>query len=483
MYLAKPHRAVRRMYEYLQTLYDEVPSYEIVRRFVDKYKQDNAFEVAFALSPDKCKGKFKPAGGSMSAHVLGANLLWELDATPADVICSDGKRYTLSGMIDVYSRRVIVTVEATASSFAIGRLMRKAILKFGVPSEVKIDNGKDYLSNHFASMCDRLQINRVVCPPYSGEYKPHIERFFKRLSHELFEEIDGYIGHSVSDRQALQDQTSHRGKMESRKAWRESHKNGDEFAHNFALKKENLGLAVAVPLSPQELQEVIDAWVENKYETSVHSSLKCTPLEKYHGAVERRMDDERELDILLGMETTRTIRKKGVEWQGMTYWSEIFGDIVGKKVFVLSDNNLGHVYIYDMDKKFICKALNPQMHNIDRSAFTGAVNRYNKKVAKEQKLLEEIRSEEPSYMMDSLMLPESEQVEAVEEKDPLQKTVPKDEPLEMVGEMPIFKSLFEKFCWAIAHGKVDAKIEKLAKKHPESWELACLEQNQNLKVG
>lgn len=137
MYLAKPHRAVRRMYEYLQTLYDDVPSYEIIRKFVDNYKETHTFEVAFAQSPDKAKGKFKPAGGSMSEHVLGANMLWELDATPADVICSDGKRYIISGLIDVYSRRVVMSVESSSSSYAIGRLMRKGILKFGVPSEVK----------------------------------------------------------------------------------------------------------------------------------------------------------------------------------------------------------------------------------------------------------------------------------------------------------------------------------------------------------
>jgi len=483
MYLAKPHRAVRRMYEYLQTMYDDVPSYEIIRKFVDKYKETHAFEVAFAQSPDKAKGKFKPAGGSMSAHVLGANMLWELDATPADVICSDGKRYTISGMIDVYSRRVVMSVEASSSSYAIGRMMRKAILKFGVPSEVKIDNGKDYLSNHFASMCDRLQINRILCPPYSGEYKPHIERFFKTLSHQLFEEIDGYIGHSVADRQALQDQTSHRGKMESRKAWRESHRDGNEFAHKFALKKENMGLVVDVPLSAQELQECIDAWVTQKYETHIHSSLGCTPLERYHGAIERRMDDERELDILLGMETTRIIRKKGIEWQGVRYWSEVFGDIVGQKVYVLSDNNLGHVYIYSMNKEYICKALNPAMHDIDRSAYTGAVKRWNKKVTMRQKLNEEIRAEEPAYTLDSLKLPSKAETIQEPHKDPLAKTQAKEEPLELIGEMPIFKSIYEKFCWAIAHGKVDAKIERLASKNMDSWELAQQTQIQTQKVG
>lgn len=473
MYLAKPHRKVRRMYEYLQTLYEDVPSYEIIRKFIDRYKEENAFDVAFAKSPDKTKGKYKPAGGSMSAHVLAANLLWELDATPADVICSDGKRYTLSGMIDVFSRRVVITVELTSSSYTLARLMRKAILKFGVPSEVKIDNGKDYLSNHFSSICDRLQINQVVCPPYSGEYKPHVERFFKTLSHELFEEIDGYIGHSVADRQNLQDQQSHPQKMESRKAWRESYKDGNEFAHNFALKKENLGLEVSVPLSPQELQTLIDAWIEQKYETRRHGTLGCTPLEKYHGAIERKMEDERELDILLGMETTRTIGKKGIAWQGITYWSELFGDIVGEKVYVLSDNNLGHVYVYSMEKNYLCTALNPAMHNIDKSAFTGANKRYNAKVAKAQKLQEELRRDEPKYMMERFQLPEAQKEEATPtQTDPLAKKPTEEVETQTLDTTPMFTTVFDKLLWAIAHDKVDAKIEKLAIKYPQSWELA-----------
>ena len=220
MMRAKPHRKVRRMYEYLKDIYDDVPSYEVVRRFVEKYKREHEFEISFSMSPERTKGRYKPAGGSMSAGVIAAHQVWELDATPADVICSDGKRYTINGMIDVYSRRVIMSVESSSSSYAVGRMMRKAILKFGVPQTVKIDNGKEYLSEHFASICQRLEIDRVVCPPYSGEYKPHVERFFKTMSHELFEEVDGYIGHSVSDREKIQDQKSHKAKLESRARWR-----------------------------------------------------------------------------------------------------------------------------------------------------------------------------------------------------------------------------------------------------------------------
>ena len=486
MYLEKPHRAVRRMYEYLQEMFEDVPSYETVRKFVDAYKREHTFRVAFAMSPNKAKGSFKPAGGSMSESVLGANLLWELDATPSDVICSDGKRYTLQGMIDVHSRRAVISVEATSSSYAVARLLRKGILKFGVPSEVKIDNGKEYLSEHFASVCDRLAINRVLCPPYSGEYKPHIERFFKTLSHELFEEIDGYLGHNVKDREAIQDQMSHKAKMESRNAWRKSFNDGNEFAHKFALKKENLGLEVQVPLSPQALQACIDTWIERRYETKVHGSLGCTPLEKYHGAVEHRIEDERELDILLGMEATRYIRKKGIEWQGQRYWSEVFGDIVGQKVYVLSDNNMGHVYVYSMKRAFICKALNPAMHNIDRSKFTGATKRWNKLIAKEQKLLDEKRNTAPAYMMDSLKLSkEEEETRQDVHIDPLYKTEEvKEEEIETsLGELPIFKSIFEKFCWAIAHNSVDEKIERLARKNPESWEMALEDQQHIQKVG
>ena len=39
---------------------------------------------------------------------------------------------------------------------------------------------------------------------YSGWEKPHIERFFRTLSHGLIELLPAYIGHCVADRQVIE---------------------------------------------------------------------------------------------------------------------------------------------------------------------------------------------------------------------------------------------------------------------------------------
>ncbi len=489
MILEKPHRKAKRIFEYLQNDFASMPSYETVRKWISDWKSKNYLVYAFASNPDKAKGMYKPAGGSMSEAINFCNEAWELDATPADVICSDGKRYTLSAAIDVYSRRVVVVVEESANYSTLAKVMRKSIKKFGVPENVKIDNGKDYTSNYFAYTCSRLKINQIICPPYSGEYKPHIERFFGTLTRELFEEIDGYIGHNVADREALQSQQMFSKKLESIKEWRARYKDGNEFAKRFGAKKENAGLDVGVPLSKEELQLWIDKWIV-MYENRRHGGIKTSPVNKWNmdvGAV-RTIEDERMLDILLGISITRTIRKKGIEWYGITYWSEMFGDMVGQKVWVLSDDDMESIYIYDLDMNYLFTAVNPEYSNVSRSSFLAANKKWTKKLNKTIKALEELRAEAPERMMErvngevgselmadkprknsagflDMNLVESVATELESAKETVEAEV-------TINGRPVFTKKYDRFLWDLEHEMVDTSTEKLREKYPDMWDMA-----------
>ncbi len=181
-----------------------LPSYDVLNRFYKDWKEKNPLLYEFAKSPDSAKNKFLAAYGSADAKANYKNQFWELDSTPADVICADGKRYSVLAAIDIFSRRVVFHVAETSSSYSVSQLLRKAILKLGIPENVVVDNGKDYTSNHFESICTNLKINMNVVPPFSGDCKPHVERVFGTMARELFEQIPGYIGHSVAERQELQ---------------------------------------------------------------------------------------------------------------------------------------------------------------------------------------------------------------------------------------------------------------------------------------
>jgi len=197
-----------------------MPSYDVLNRFYHEWKKNNPVFYEFAKSPDSAKNKYMPAVGNMSEKAKYKNHYWELDSTPADIICEDGKRYAIMAAIDVFTRRVVFHVSETSSSYSIAQLLRKAILKLGIPENVVIDNGKDYTSNHFMSVCYNLKINPVIVPPFSGDKKPHIERIFGTLSRQLFMQVPGFIGANVAQRSQIQARASFAQKINSIERWR-----------------------------------------------------------------------------------------------------------------------------------------------------------------------------------------------------------------------------------------------------------------------
>ncbi len=482
MILEKPHRQTRAIYRYLQKEHKDIPSYETIRNYVKEWKKEKYLLFEFAKNPDKAVGKYRPAGGNMSEAISFCNELWELDATPADVICADGKRYTLSAALDVFSRRVVIVVEETSNYTTLAKVLRKGIKRFGVPVAVKTDNGKDYTSNNFAFACSRLRINQLLTPPFSGYAKPHVERFFKTLSHELFEELDGYIGHNVADRGALQSQKMFSHKLESIAQWRERYKNGDEFAGRFALKKENHGVDVGVPLSVDELRMWIDKWIE-VYESRTHSGIKTSPMAKWKSDTQpvKTVSDERMLDILLGFSIKRTIRKKGVEWNGVIYFHEEMADKVGSEVWLLSDDDMGKVYVYDIEMNYLFTALNPEYHNVSRSHILNSTKKWTKLLSKTIKGLDELRAEAPDRMKSLLEIEDSkpknntqvvEILEQIREKTEQEETKESVEAKVTLNGRPIFKKFYDRFLWDLENNMVDIGTNNLAEKYPVIWEMA-----------
>jgi len=65
---------------------------------------------------------------------------------------------------------------------------RKALLKFGRPEAVYIDNGKIFISKWFRLACARLKVNHIAAKPYSPASKGKIEKFNCFVS-EFLEEL------------------------------------------------------------------------------------------------------------------------------------------------------------------------------------------------------------------------------------------------------------------------------------------------------
>lgn len=330
---------------------DLIPHESSVRRWVIKWKKENACLFLWRCNPDEWKNKYQLAVGDASEQIERLNQRWEFDSTPTDVMLVDG-RHNLIGVIDVYSRRLKLLVSKTSRATAVAALTRRAIIDWGVPEEAKTDNGADYVSRHMVRVFATLDIEQILCPPFTPEAKPHIERAFRTFSHSIVEFLPGYVGHNVSDRKAI----------EARKS----------FADRLMKKG---GEPINIKLTGEELQRICDDWCEAIYHQNSHGSLAGkTPMEMVRNwtAPVRKISDVRALDILLAEAPqdggTRIIRKKGIQVDNIYYMADEIVAYVGQKVRVLLDaTDLGTIYCFGEEGGFLFVAVNPERKGLDRA--------------------------------------------------------------------------------------------------------------------
>lgn len=478
------HPNNRGIYENMRVAFgDALPSFSSVDRFIINFKKDNAMLMAFAKNPDKAKGKYRAAFGNASAKAKYKNHYWELDGTPADLITSDGKRPTIIGAIDVFTRRVILTVEDRSNSYALARNLREGILKLGIPDHVVTDNGRDYTSNHFESVCANLHINKIEVAPYSGWLKPHIERFFGTLTRELFRQLEGFCGHNVAERQSIQDRLSFEKKIEARNRWRAQKLSEKSFVR--AMTKETM--PVFIPLSMEELRYWVQTWNEAVYEQRVHGSLGMSPMERYISDITpaETIPDPRQLDVLLGEWIEMSVGKKGIaikrDGKEALYQHTNLIAFIGERVFVALGADMGEAYIYQADMTPICTAKDASLEGISREAMRNIQrdmrrleSESTKRVKEAEKLA--VRLADPT-IKDLIEQKAKEMVISPLSniKYPTKNVdipMPKEtkEPITINGR-PIFKGDFEALVWAIENGQ-EEQFKVLISEQKEIFEMA-----------
>lgn len=318
------------------------------QRFIAKWKKDHAEVLQKKTDPDAFKSHTRAAGRNMNHWVTRTNQLWEIDASPADVLLTDG-RHSIYAVVDIHTRRMLVTVSKTAKTSAVLLLMRKAILAWGAPNILRTDNGSDFTSYEFKRNLTALGIDQDITAPFSPEQKGSVERAIGTLQRGLMPLLPGFVGHNVADR----------SKIEARKS----------FAARLGESDAN---AFCVELTAEELQAKIDGWLEYKYSHAPHAGLNNeTPFARTAASTApiRRIENLRALDMLLapvaGKDGIRTVTKFGVRVDGLAY---IHPDLVPRtRVFCRHDPaDLGRLYVYDDDgRDFLCVAECPEVLGVD----------------------------------------------------------------------------------------------------------------------
>lgn len=312
------------------------------------WKNDLGPALLKITDPDayKSKARFVATGAN---KVDRLNQRWEIDASPSDVMTRDGRR-NIYAAIDLYSRRVILLVTDTARAAAVGLLIRKCLLEWGVPEVIKTDNGSDFTAKSTVRLLEGLDIEQELSTPYSPEQKGTVERVIGTFQRDCAATLPGFIGHSVADRKVI----------ENRKAF--SVRLGTDDAKLFQVE-----------LSAAELQNEADRWAKEQYAHTPHAGLKRkTPFEAanaWRGDV-RWIEDTHALDVLLapvaGGEGLRRVTKQGIRVDH-SFYLPLGCALPGQDVFCRHDpSDLGRLWVFDTDgETYLGEAVCPDLAGLD----------------------------------------------------------------------------------------------------------------------
>lgn len=342
----------------------QLPALTTVQLYMRRWREDNRQLWSMMTNPGRYKNQFQVAFGSHHESVTRLNQMWEMDSTPGDWLLTDG-RHTVIACLDLYSRRVSLLVSKSSKAHAVGQCFRRSALAWGLCEALRTDNGKDYVSDYLVSALHHLEVRQELCIPFKSEQKGTVERFFRTMSHGILKLLPGYIGHDVAEREAIRARET------------------------FAKRIMTPGEVVEVALSAAELQARLDEWVHAIYHQDPHAGEGMdgqTPFAKAAAWAEPiRAVDERALDaLLLPLEGTRQVTKKGIRLNNRWYIAVTLGRHVGDQVYLRQDEaDLGRVYVYG-DDRFICVAECPELTGISRAEVTMAAQAEQRRFIAEQ---------------------------------------------------------------------------------------------------
>lgn len=325
-------------------------------------KEENKVLLTKLTDPDRYRSHYMLSGTGALRYITEPNQLWQIDASPVDALCVDG-RHTIYVCLDIATRRIVILVSRTPRASAVALLIRKAILAQGKPKMIVTDNGSDFVAHETQRLFAFLGIEAEQSDPYSPEQKGHVERAIKTFQHRLSPLLEGYVGHNPMDRKAI----------EGRKSFDKRLGQSD-------------GEAFGVKMTAAQLQSHIDAWVELTYSNTPHSGIGMdgmTPAEKAaSSSTPIHTVDERALDVLLmpapGNSPYRVLSKRGFPVNNFHYQT---GEILtGTRALIRHDPmDAGIVYAFSEDgSQFLAKATCAELAGVNPMSLLKAAREQQK---------------------------------------------------------------------------------------------------------
>lgn len=338
---------------------DECVSYEVVNRYVNNYLKKNKFLKNLILyGEDGVIGRQMPALGVSNWEARTINEVVEIDASPLDMICNANdicksigyeavnnifsskeefesyvrqwqKRYTIIALIDTYSGVASFHISDSENSLAIARAVAKYIIRYGKPKMIKGDNGKAFKSEYMSSVLGSLEIRYEAVRAYSGWLKPYVERNFRALQHSFSENLAGYIGHNIIERQAI------------------------EFFYSKKERRLKKGVKTNIAKLKElsEVQELMDLYAEKFLNARYLERLNKTCNEAYNEKINDAVAmDTISLSARLSKKELKHVSKKGVSVGGVNFYNV---QMFNYERVIIRENidNINECFVWDEDDK------------------------------------------------------------------------------------------------------------------------------------
>jgi putative transposase len=259
--------------------------------------------------------------------------MWQADHTLLDIIVVNSKgapvRPWLTVILDDHSRAIagyfISLVAPSALNTALS--LRQGIWRksnpdwivSGIPQQLYVDNGSDFISEHIEQACITLKIQLIHSLPGRPRGRGKIERLFRTINEMFLPDLPGHL-----------------------------------------IKGKPLS---APALTLDELSASFEAFVCNIYHRRPHGSTGKAPITRWQkgGFLPAAPDSLEQLDMLLvHVPKPRKVLRDGIRLLGRRYVEPTLAAFVGEQVEALYDpRDLTEIHVYH-DGKFICRALCPE---------------------------------------------------------------------------------------------------------------------------
>lgn len=344
------HKEGKFDFEVFNSKKGEAVSYSVLRRYVLEWLKANPMsKKLIERGSDAVTGSFAPAVGE-ARRGKTLNEIVEIDGTSLDLIIDareyakvlgvsvEGewqKRFTLIQLIDTYSKVRSFFICESENKLGVARAIAKYISKFGKPKVIRGDNGKAFTSKDVQACLLNLGITYERTRAYSGWEKPFVEKGFGTLQNHLMEWMKGYIGHSVSQRQAIEFFFNRKERRLAK-------------GHKTHLRDLHL-------LS--ELNVILDDYVEAVLLNSYDEALACSPLEAFNAESHKaEAIHEYELSAKLLPAMKRSVGKEGVSMDGYKWVHPLMFNY--SSVYITQNiNNLFQSFVFDPQMNFLGEAI------------------------------------------------------------------------------------------------------------------------------